>query len=114
MAVPTKLSTLGDYKVAKRKPKPKPLPPSPVVLLDVMPRTIDVWGDPLCDRCCDNALDLSTGERYNQREPMLNPKIPPLDLPQPVQTVSYCRCGRRLGAQDPGEACSTCKWMARK
>ena len=73
--------------------------------------SIEPW---LCDRCCDNALDLSTGERYNQREPMLNPKIPPLDLPQPVQTVSYCRCGRRLGAQDPGEACSTCKWMERK
>jgi hypothetical protein len=32
----------------------------------------------------------------------------------PFQTVSYCRCGRRLGAQDPGEACSTCKWMERK
>jgi hypothetical protein len=45
---------------------------------------------------------------------MLNPKIPPLDLPQPVQTVRYCRCGRRLGAQDPGEDCSTCKWMEHK
>ena len=33
--------------MAKRKPKPKPLPPPPVVLLDAMPRTIDVWGDPM-------------------------------------------------------------------
>jgi hypothetical protein len=35
----------------------------------------------------------------------------PLELPQPIITARYCRCGRRLGAQDPGEQCSTCVWM---
>ena len=29
----------------------------------------------------------------------------------PTQTVRYCKCGRQLGAQNPGVSCSTCKWL---
>jgi hypothetical protein len=35
----------------------------------------------------------------------------PDDFPPPAATVFYCRCGRKLGAQDPGYRCSTCKWL---
>ncbi len=37
--------------------------------------------------------------------------IYPLELPTPISTVMYCDCGRKLGCQDPGEQCTTCKWI---
>lgn len=35
------------------------------------------------------------------------------DQSAPIETKSKCeKCGTQLGCQDPGDACSTCKFIA--
>ena len=36
-----------------------------------------------------------------------------IDESEPVQTVTRCKhCGVRLGAQNPGDTCSTCNYIS--
>jgi hypothetical protein len=55
--------------------------------------------------CYFEALDYVYAKFARARD--TEPHLPP------VQTVRYCRCGRRLGTQDPGFECSSCKWLFR-